>query len=338
MPLLALAATGVSMDITAGALCLNCGTRLVGEHCHSCGQTGHIHRTVGAIGHDLLHGVFHFEGKVWRTLPMLFFRPGELTRRYVHGERARFVSPMALFLLSVFVTFTTLSILGIAPPAEVSALAPARSGIEEALRTNARERAETAADLAKLAADNPARPRVAKEVAKLDADARQLRGAMATLPRSDTEFLGFKTGWQRLDHGIEKANKNPGLMLYKLQANSYKFSWALIPLSVPFLWLLFFWRRDLHGYDHAVFVTYSLSFMSLLFIGLTLGSALGLSQSTVMLAAFLIPPVHIYKQLRGAYRLRRRTALPRTGVLVLFFIPVVSLTFFFLLLGLGLVG
>ena len=36
------------------------------------------------------------KGKIWRTLPMLAWRPGELTRRYIEGERARFVSPMAL--------------------------------------------------------------------------------------------------------------------------------------------------------------------------------------------------------------------------------------------------
>jgi hypothetical protein len=326
------------MDMTAGSLCLNCGTRLVGEHCHSCGQSGHVHRTVSAIGHDLLHGVFHFEGKVWRTLPMLAFRPGELTRRYVHGERARFVSPMALFLLSIFLTFTTLSILGIAPPADFGGPNSARAGLEEELKDNARARQEAVADMGKLVPSDPKRAKLAREVAELDSDAAGMRVALRTLPTKKTEFIGFKTGWHRLDHGIEKANKNPGLMLYKLQANSYKFSWLLIPLSVPFVWLLFFWRRELHGYDHAVFVTYSISFMSLLFVLLTVGASLGLSSEVDTTAAFLIPPVHIYKQLRGAYRLRRATALLRTGVLVFLFIPVVSLMFFFLLLGLGLVG
>ena len=52
-----------------------------------------------------LHGVLHFEGKIWRTLPLLAWRPGELTRRYIDGERARFVSPIALFLFSVFLMF-----------------------------------------------------------------------------------------------------------------------------------------------------------------------------------------------------------------------------------------
>jgi hypothetical protein len=49
--------------------------------------------------------VLHFDGKIWRTLPMLAWHPGELTRRYVHGERAKFVSPLALFLFCVFVAF-----------------------------------------------------------------------------------------------------------------------------------------------------------------------------------------------------------------------------------------
>jgi hypothetical protein len=49
--------------------------------------------------------VFHFEGKIFRTLPMLVFRPGALTRRYIAGERARFVSPLALFLFTVFAMF-----------------------------------------------------------------------------------------------------------------------------------------------------------------------------------------------------------------------------------------
>ena len=90
---------------THESACLNCGTALIGSHCHACGQAAHVHRTLGAFGHDLLHGVFHFEGKIWRTLPMLAWKPGTLTRRYIDGQRASFVSPLALFLFSVFLMF-----------------------------------------------------------------------------------------------------------------------------------------------------------------------------------------------------------------------------------------
>ncbi|WP_443018614.1 DUF3667 domain-containing protein [Sphingomonas sp. 7/4-4] len=67
-------------------MCLNCGTALIGAHCHHCGQSGHVHRSLGAVGHEIVHGVFHFEGKFWRTLPLLAWRPGDLTRRYVAGS------------------------------------------------------------------------------------------------------------------------------------------------------------------------------------------------------------------------------------------------------------
>ena len=82
--------------------CLNCGSALAGPYCQQCGQKAHLHRTLGAFLHDLLHGALHFEGKTWRTLPELALRPGRLTRRYIEGERRKFVSPMALFLFSIF--------------------------------------------------------------------------------------------------------------------------------------------------------------------------------------------------------------------------------------------
>jgi len=108
--------------------CLNCGAPLDGPFCRMCGQRGHVHRTLGAFLHDLLHGVFHFEGKTWRTLPMLAWRPGELTRRYIAGERARFVSPMALFLFSVFLMFAVFQLVGLSPPSDLGNVNIAANG------------------------------------------------------------------------------------------------------------------------------------------------------------------------------------------------------------------
>src|SRR3954471_23687024 len=92
--------------------CLNCGTALIGAHCHQCGQAAHVHRSVAAWWHDLAHGVLHLDGKIWRTLPLLAWRPGELTRRYIQGERAKLGSPRALYLCSVFLMFAVVSAAG----------------------------------------------------------------------------------------------------------------------------------------------------------------------------------------------------------------------------------
>lgn len=113
--------------------CLNCAAPLDGPYCRQCGQKAHVHRSVGAIVHDLVHGILHLDGKFWRTLPLLAWRPGELTRRYVHGERAKFVSPMAMFLFSVFLMFAVLSIYGLSLSSlDVSSSAQVQRGMEQA--------------------------------------------------------------------------------------------------------------------------------------------------------------------------------------------------------------
>jgi hypothetical protein len=145
-------------------------------------------------------------------------------------------------------------------------------------------------------------------------------------------------GW--FDQAYKKAKKNPSLLFYKLQTNGYKFSWALIPISVPFVWLLFLHRRRYRryrAYDHTVFVTYSITFMSLGFILLTLLRPLGLPGGWALAAMTFIPPIHMYKQLRGAYELSRPSALWRTAALILLATLAASL-FGMMLLLLGVLG
>ena len=317
-------------------LCLNCGTQLIGEHCHACGQAGHVHRTVGAIGHELLHGVFHFEGKIWRTLPMLAFRPGELTRRYVAGERARFVSPLALFLFTVFLMFATINAVG----GELVNLEPDAKTQERIAAGVATNRAELEGDLRRIERERAAAAAAGRPTDALDKAAAETRdsirglGVASTMVDAKNAMDGKAskpdTGWRRLDEGILKAKKNPGLTLYKLQSSSYKYSWLLILLSTPFVALMFLWRRSFGLYDHAVFVTYSLAFMMLLVIILTLAGLLGVGGGLIGLAAVLIPPIHMYKQLRGAYTLRRFSAAWRMLALLVF--AGVALTAYLLLI------
>ena len=60
-------------------------------------------------------------------------------------------------------------------------------------------------------------------------------------------------------------------------------------------------------------------------------------QVELFLATGLVPPVHIYKQLRGAYGLSRFSALWRTIVLMVF-VTIILLLFLNLLLLLGALG
>ncbi len=88
-------------------------------------------------------------------------------------------------------------------------------------------------------------------------------------------------------------------------------------------------------YDHAIFATYSLTFMSLLTILLAVLNAIGVPGGVLFVAGALIPPFHMYRQLKGAYRLGRGGALWRLFWL-LNFTAWTSTLFILLLLYLGL--
>ena len=320
-------------------LCLNCGTALQGEFCHACGQTAHVHRTLASIGHDLLHGVFHFEGKIWRTLPMLFTRPGELTRRYIAGERARFVSPLALFLFSVFLMVATLETVGgpIGGNGEAERKGASMNPVElraQLGKAEARQKSLEAERTALLAKGGDT-DRVDD---KLDDARNEVRGLNAAKNLTEgnltpmIESGSVHTGSAALDRRIEHASKEPKLFLYKLQSSAYKFSWALVPISLPFIWILFAFRRDVGPYDHAIFAIYSLSAMTVGATVLAVASAIGVPGGIIATIFVLGPPFHMYRQLKGAYRLSRVGALWRTFVLINA-ATIAGLLFFLLVLG-----
>ena len=326
---------GRAVEPTAGegkghtheANCLNCAAPLTGPFCHGCGQHAHVHRTLGAFFHDFAHGVLHFEGKIWRTLPVLAWKPGQLTRRYIDGQRASFVSPIALFLFAVFLMFGVLSATGNVNPhlgsnrdlaAEQSALSAKVARLEKKRGTPGLEVGD-ANDIDESIAD-------AKQDLAIIQDLRGRGITEATFNRSSDHF-NSSVPW--IEEAYHKAKQNPELLIYKLKSNSYKWSWAIIPLSVPFVWLLFPFSRRFKVYDHTVFVTYSVAFMTFLVTLGTLMAAIGIKAvAPVML---FVPPMHMYRQLRGAYGVGPFGAVWRTAMLLFF--AIVVLCAFILLMG-----
>jgi hypothetical protein len=336
----------------------------------------HLHRSLIHLGHDILHGVFHFEGKMWRTIPELFFHPGRLTRRYIDGERAKFISPMALYLFTVFLMFGVFSFTTGNVFDEATKDGVAGEVITEFKDNNQSAREATQDKIERLEArlkeSNPTGDRRI-EIEQQLADLRSAQAVMDALAKGDWDALKglendprakqaldkarskaekeantkvgsgteVNVGWpalqQRLEHNVREFKDNPSLAFYKLKIASYKYSWALIPLSVPFLWLLFFWRRDIHLYDHAIFITYSISFMMMFLILLTLAAAFGVSGAIWGTAIGIVPPLHLYKQLRYAYNLSRFGATVRLFLLSIE-ITIVLTIFSVLLLLLGMLG
>lgn len=301
-------------------VCLNCGTGLAGRYCHACGQSAHVHRTLMSIVHDLLHGVFHFEGKIWRTVPMLVLHPGQLTRRYVDGERARFVSPLALFLFTVFLMFAVYSATGsgdLTKSGFADGLVNGRVELDRSAATTAEAIASTERRRARLVAAGQPTVKVDRRLAELRGDATAIRVASEQLGTTPTAKPVVTKGLLgRLNEGWLRAKRDPAFTVYKVQSAAYKFSWALIFLSTPLVALLFLWRRRFGLYDHATFVTYSISFMSLLAIVESLLLTVDGPKWLFTGLLFLVPPAHMFAQLRGTYSLSVPSALWRTVALL----------------------
>ncbi len=85
-----------------GEPCANCGTPLEGHYCHECGQTTDTHhRSILHLIWEAIEGMFHLDGRLARTLPLLFLKPGVLAKDYMEGRIARHVPPFRTFLVAL---------------------------------------------------------------------------------------------------------------------------------------------------------------------------------------------------------------------------------------------
>ena len=80
-------------------VCLNCDQPLSGRFCGNCGQRAlPPHPTVRQLAGDAWAELAGWDGKFAHTVRTLIRHPGALTRTLLEGQRARYVSPVRLYL------------------------------------------------------------------------------------------------------------------------------------------------------------------------------------------------------------------------------------------------
>lgn len=93
--------------------CRNCGATLGGRFCSECGQEDReLDLSLREFVSEILGNLVSFDSRVWRTLVPLLVRPGDLTARYLAGQRVRFVPPVRLYLFVSILHFLLLAWLG----------------------------------------------------------------------------------------------------------------------------------------------------------------------------------------------------------------------------------
>lgn len=210
----------------SGQKCRNCDTFVTDRYCETCGQlAASFHRPVWSLIAETLSDTLALDGRLSRTLPMLFFRPGRLTKQYTSGMRARFVPPFRLFLLaSLIFFFTVFAVVG---------------------------NAQWFDDLKVMASQNSSagasgdlqRSSIFDEDGKIDREqAKQFLETDSDLPPEVEDFS--ENAFDIID--------DPRLILAGLEKWAPRLSFLLVPTTIITLALLHFWRRRLFIYDHAI--------------------------------------------------------------------------------------
>jgi hypothetical protein len=219
--------------------CRNCGTHLgtpPGKFCPECGQDTAPHPpSAGEFLHEFVGHYVALEGKLWRTLGLLFFKPGSLTREYIEGRKQRYVLPLRLYLTASLLFFVIVKLIGTGDVLKVKM---------------------TDAERAQMAAVTQTRPDLNKPATQIF----QCDGS----PQCDKirVYLDEKFQGKTMGSVIEQVNR-------RMYSAAPYAMFALLPFFAGLTYLLYRRRRLMYG-EHLVYAfhVHSFAFFSMLAMAL----------------------------------------------------------------------
>ncbi|PYR91389.1 MAG: hypothetical protein DMF84_17260 [Acidobacteria bacterium] len=122
--------------VPASDACYNCATPLSGAYCAACGQKAlPLNPGLHDFLHDFTDEMLHVDGKIFQSTRKLLTAPGFLTREQFEGRRARWISPIRLYLIFSLAYFAMTSLVPV-------------SGVRVTIKSESDQ--ETAEELRKL--------------------------------------------------------------------------------------------------------------------------------------------------------------------------------------------
>jgi hypothetical protein len=95
------------------AVCANCSTPTPDAFCGHCGQRNlHLHLSLREVVGEAIEEAFGVDSRIVHTVRPFLLQPGELTRDYLAGRRARYTSPLKLYVVTSAIFFLTLALRG----------------------------------------------------------------------------------------------------------------------------------------------------------------------------------------------------------------------------------
>lgn len=278
--------------------CLNCGATLHGSFCSDCGQSSDDHkRPILHLLREGMEGLVHLDGRLIRTLPLLFFRPGQLARDHMDGRRMRHVPPFRLFLVSLFLFMLSMEVAVHGMPHGHGMTITVHEGpvtrVVEA----------TPSQMADILSGEKTPEQIANGAggASSGADRGTQAGPIG-------HFWSDPRSWIR--GRLQRALTNPEYFELLVFTWAHRLAILLLPIFAIELMLLYAWRRQFYAYDHLMVSMHFLAFVFLV-TGLA-WLAPGPLRGAAIFGAAVWVPVNLFGLLRGAYGSGFAGALTRT--------------------------
>ncbi|WP_295181923.1 DUF3667 domain-containing protein [uncultured Christiangramia sp.] len=266
-----------------GQHCLNCELPLDknDRFCPNCGQLNTTKKlSFSDLFNEFFSGVFAYDSRFQRTLRILLFRPGKISKDYVEGKRTRYANPFR-FYLSVSIIFFLIFSLSLDPSENFG-----RQDRDEDLlsKLDRKELSEASMDSINkvLTSDDVGLDSIQnnvftetyteKLVSQPELDSMNFINAFAKkadLYYAYQDETGIFTASRALD-SLNHEQSNYNLWLYKKAVDAGTFSkdpalfinyfigklpfiiFIFLPVFALFIWLLYL-RRDFNYMEHLIF-------------------------------------------------------------------------------------
>ena len=301
---------GSHHPVTSGQPCENCGTVVPDRFCSACGQlASSFHRPVWELVTESVADMFALDGRLLRSLPLLMFRPGRMTRNYLDGKRARYVPPFRMFLLASVIFFLTIFTMNdqqhwfegwhfeaptgggtdfsLSAPEEAASPSPADQLDSESVTADAS--LPTGIKFSDIM------------LAEGTIDREKLHAMIRQQAREDITPAELQAGLLAADKAA-KVYENQDRFGVRLRQWAPRFSLLFLPVFALLLTFMYVWRRKTYVFDHLVAGLHFQTFLYILGTTLLLfAAALPELAYCVPIVVFLATFIYLYRMLRVIY-------------------------------------
>lgn len=324
--------------------CLNCHHPLdiSDEYCPRCGQLNTTKKlSFNDFFNEFFAGIFAYDSRFYRTLRVLLFKPGKISKDYIEGKRVRYANPYRFYLSASILFFLVWSLTH-----------DFDNSLDTQVKTtDPQEIKEADSILAAQRAQNPNLGLILPKTIGVDTTAREKKYVAA----QSLDTLGFWEAnfkkWEVFsEHYEETEVRNPDVALdslkypntnlnhwlYKKTVDAKKFSsepslfyhyflsklpfiiFFYLPLFALFIWLLYL-RRPFTYMEHLIFTFHNQTTWFVMFgLGISLDFLFQTNWiSTTLIFVFTF---YLYKAFRRFYgQSRVKTVLKFIIINIIFF-------------------